>query len=193
MRTIRTAILAGIAGLAVAGTALAASNDAHILRVALPDGSVARIAYRGDVPPQLRVVPARSVAPFAWPDAFAPIAFAPLDRMMAEMDMQAAAMMRQVAAMQTAPVTATGGPGVAALASMPAGTMHYSMVSFSNGSATCTRSVEVTSAGAGAKPKLISSSTGDCGSSTASTPAVAPTATGLNRPPHEAPAVRTTI
>jgi hypothetical protein len=166
MRGFRTAVLAGIAGLAVAGTAFAAASDTHILKVAMPDGSVARIAYRGDIPPRVVVAPAQVMMPVSWfaapgPSPFAP--FASFDRVMAEMDRQAATMMRQVAAMQAAPAMADGGTGVATLASVPAETVRYSMVSTSSGSGMCSRSVRITAMGAGEKPKVVSTSSGDCG------------------------------
>lgn len=61
MRKIRTAVLAGVAAIAAAGAAMAASQDTHVMKVALPDGSVARIEYKGDVAPKVVVAPARSL------------------------------------------------------------------------------------------------------------------------------------
>jgi hypothetical protein len=49
-----------------------------------------------------------------------------------------------------------------AFGKMPAGTMHYSFVSTSSGNGTCSRSVEMTSFGAGQQPKVIQTSSGDC-------------------------------
>ena len=199
MRSLRTAALAGIAALAVAGTALAAANDTHILKVAMPDGSVARIAYRGDVPPQVAVAPARVITPIAWFDASDAAPFATFDRIMAEMDRQTATMMQQVAAMQAGPTMGESGPSFEVLQSMPAGMVHYSMVSTSGGSGTCSRSMQVTSMGAGEKPKVVSSSSGDCGPSAtvpaaagASRPTPALTIVDLKQPAHKPPTTKTT-
>ena len=49
MRNIRTAVFASIAALAVLGAAVAASNDNHVMKLDLPDGSIARIDYQGSV------------------------------------------------------------------------------------------------------------------------------------------------
>jgi hypothetical protein len=58
MRTLATIILGG-AGLLAAGAAVAAGADkAHVMNVALPDGSVARIHDVGDVAPKVMVAPA---------------------------------------------------------------------------------------------------------------------------------------
>ena len=197
MRSLRTAALAGIAALAVAGTALAAANDTHILKVAMPDGSVARIAYRGDVPPQVAVAPAWVIMPIGDVSDAAP--FATFDRIMAEMDRRRATMMQQVAAMQAGPTMGQGGPNFEALQSMPVGTVHYSMVSTSGGSGTCGHSLQVTSMGAGEKPKVVSSSSGDCGPSAtvpaaagASRPTPALTIVDLKQPAHKPPTTKTT-
>ncbi len=104
MRTLRTALLAGVAASAIGfpGAALAQSPQTHVMTVRLPGGGVEQIRYTGDVPPQ--VVVAESPAPI---EAFAPMPslfgpqspFAALDRISAEMDRQAAAMFRQADAL----------------------------------------------------------------------------------------------
>jgi hypothetical protein len=74
MRTLATIILGG-AGLLAADAAVAAGADkAHVMNVALPDGSVARIHDVGDVAPKVMVARAVPVALF--------------DRMAADMDRQ---------------------------------------------------------------------------------------------------------
>ena len=60
MRKIRTAVFAGIAALTAAGTAVAATADTRVVNVGLPDGSVARIEYHGDVAPKVALAPRRS-------------------------------------------------------------------------------------------------------------------------------------
>ena len=59
---------------------------------------------------------------------------------------------------------------------MPAGTSSYTMVTTSNGSKSCTRSVEVTSQGAGKPPKVVSNSSGDCPAQKGAPAAAVPTA-----------------
>jgi hypothetical protein len=161
MRNIRTAVLAGVAALAAAGTAVAASNDMHVMTVGLPDGAVARIHYRGDVAPVVRIEPTAIPIRFADPLDAAP--FAMFDRDFADLDRQAAVMMRQAQALREAQA---GGPGLdlATFGSLPAGTISYRFVSTSDGNRVCTQSWRLTSQGAGQQPKLVSASSGDCGS-----------------------------
>jgi hypothetical protein len=47
-------LVAGAAA-AIAGTALAATRNSHVMNVALPDGSVARVEYVGNVAPKVTV------------------------------------------------------------------------------------------------------------------------------------------
>jgi len=51
----------------------------------------------------------------------------------------------------------------AAFADMPAGTFHYTMVSTSSGGKGCTQSVQISSMGEGKQPRVINTSSGDCG------------------------------
>ena len=158
MRWIRNLLLAGGVTL-VAGAALAAAANAPVKTkdVVLPNGMVSHIRYTGDVAPKLVVTPVAAIAPIALADPFAA-----LDRMAAEMDARTDAMMRQVAAMAAgAPVRATA-PNLVAAGDLPAGSIvRYSFVSTSNGAASCSQSVQVTSAG-GAQPQVISRQSGDC-------------------------------
>jgi hypothetical protein len=157
MRIAHAAILAGLTTAALSGAAVAASRDTHLLTVPLPDGSVARIEYVGKVAPTVKIEPA---APFA-ADFAVPLmpSFAHIDRMIAEMQRQADAMVRQADRMASqGKATAT----YANYGSMPAGSSSYTMVTTSDGSKSCTRTVEVTSQGAGKAPKVVSNSSGDC-------------------------------
>src|SRR5690349_5824636 len=56
-------VLAGLGAAAIAGAAVAANRDSHIMNVPLPDGSTARVEYVGDVAPKVTVVP-DAVVPF---------------------------------------------------------------------------------------------------------------------------------
>jgi hypothetical protein len=172
MRNIRTAVLAGVAALAAAGTAVAANNDMHVMTVGLPDGAVARIHYRGDVAPVVRIEP--SAIPVRFADPFDAAPFAMFDRIFADLDRQAASMMREAQALQRAPA---GDPGLdlAAFGNMPAGTISYRFVSTSDGNRVCTQSWRLTSQGPDQQPRLVSASSGDCGRpATGGTNAVTP-------------------
>jgi hypothetical protein len=194
MRKLRTAVLAGIATLGVAGTAMAASNDTHVMAVGLPDGSVARIEYQGAVAPKVRIdpsAPALRIVPVRLADPFDAAPFAMIDQIMADMDRQAAAM---AAALQPVPADKAGRPDLAAFGNLPAGTISYRFVSASDGNRVCSRSWQVTSQGPQQAPKLISASSGDCagdGNSPAGTAGAAAAKTvaagnGAAAKPHDA-------
>lgn len=162
------AAFAGVAALGLAGAALAAGQTMHVMTVALPGGSVAHIQYAGDVAPKVSVAPARGdAAPAAFLDPFGAFAafdaapFADFDRIMADMGRRHDALMRQAAALAQ-PAGPDGAVNLAAARDLPPGTISYSYVSTSNGTATCGRSVQVVSAGADRKPKTISQTFGDC-------------------------------
>jgi hypothetical protein len=165
MRKLRTAVLAGIATLGVAGTAMAASNNTHVMAVGLPDGSVAQIEYQGAVAPKVRIdpsAPTMSIVPVRLADPFDAASFAMIDRILADMDRQAAAM--TAAALQPVPTDKAGRPDLAAFGNLPAGTVSYRFVSTNDGNRVCSRSWQVTSQGPQQPPKLISASSGDCAS-----------------------------
>ena len=83
MRKLHTVALAAVAT-ALAGTAIAASPQTHVLTVPLPDGAVARVQYAGDVPPRVTVDPA-PLAPGFWMSGMMP-SFASFDRRIQQMD-----------------------------------------------------------------------------------------------------------
>jgi hypothetical protein len=150
MRKALGLVLAGLGAAAIAGAAVAATRDTHILNVAAPDGSTVRVEYVGDVAPKITVVPG-SVAPFGL-----------FDRSSFDIQRQIDAMMRQVDAMTKAPLAEAPGLNVAAYGSAPAGSQSVTVVSTSNGSKTCTRTTEVTAQGAGKPPKVVTNVSGDC-------------------------------
>ena len=165
MRTLSAIAVAGIAA-ALAGTAIAANPKTHVMNVPLPDGSVARVEYAGDVAPKVTIAP----APFesAWLPGAMP-SFAGFDRMIEQMDRQTQEMMHHVQQMQVH----SGQPGlnVAGYGNLPAGADSVSVVSFSNGRGTCTRTTQVVSEGVGKPPKVTSNVSGDCGSAPGAAPA----------------------
>ena len=157
MRISHAAILAGLTTVALSGAAVAASRDTHLLTVPLPDGAIAKIEYHGSIAPKMTVVPG---SPFsaAFVGPLGP-QFAALDRMAAEMQRRADALRQRMDVLAKQPgATAT----LANYGSMPAGSSSYSMVTTSNGDTSCTRTVQVTSQGAGKPPKVVSNSSGDC-------------------------------
>ena len=172
MHKIALFALAGAAAAALAGTAIAAGKDAHVMDVALPDGAVAHIQYYGDVAPKVTIAPR---AQAGMPGLWAPMAFPNfegLDQAIARMNQETEAMMRQA---QTMPAHA-GAPGVdvASYGNMPASANSVSVVSYSNGGRTCTRTTQSVSEGPGKPPKVTTSVSGDCAA--APTPGPAPEA-----------------
>jgi|GEM_PF-355839 len=171
MRFIRTAIIAGAASAALAGAALAARDDAKVMLIALPDGSVQHVQYQADAPPQLVLV--HAPAPVDFLDAaFGPHSlFAEMDHMSAMMAARADAMMRQAAAMQArtpaAQAPATGNGIVMTNAQgTPVGVMQYSYVSSTTSADGCTRTISYSSDGAASaqQPRVIRTSSGSCAS-----------------------------
>lgn len=151
MPKLRTAVLAGVASLAFAGAAVAATAGLHTMTVDLPDGSVAHVTYAGDVPPRIAIEPVdvRAVAydPFLAMDR----EFVRVSALLAQ---QRQDMVRQAAAMQQQAV----------VGSVPAGSSYsYTMVSTSSGKGACTQTVEWRSTGAGQAPQVTRASSGDCG------------------------------
>jgi hypothetical protein len=175
------AVLSGVAALAVAGAALAAGRDMHVMKVGLPDGSIANIEYTGDVAPKVMVAPASSVLPVSMFDAFDTAPFATFDRIAASMDQDMETMIHEIGAFQPTLSSRGGKIDLAALSKFPLGTVHYQFVTTSDGSSTCSRSVEVTSYGPDRRPKVVSNSSGNC---TSKNPA--PTTTRLDGPPKPA-------
>jgi hypothetical protein len=171
MRFVKTAVIAGIASVALAGAAFAAHEKSKMMLVALPDGSVEHIRYTGDVAPRVVVVPAAAAPADMFDAAFGPdSAFADMDRMAAAMEAHAQAMMRQAAMMQAQMPAANQGQGVVMTNAQgqPVGVMHYSYVSSSTDANGCTQTVQYSSDGANApnganQPKVIRTSAGSCG------------------------------
>ena len=175
MRSFAKVALAGAAAAAIAGTAYAATKDAHEMVVALPDGAVAHIQYYGDVAPKVTIAP-RQRAESAMPGMWAPMAFPNfdgLDQEIARMNQETEAMIRQAQTM----TAHSGAPGVdvASYGNMPAGANSVSVVSYSNGGRTCTRTTESVSEGPGKPPKVTTKVSGDCGSAAPAPEAAQPT------------------
>lgn len=177
MRKSRLALVAGLAGLAAAGTAVAATVETHTMKVDLPDGGVAHISYVGDTAPRVSVTPMNMHdAAFAEDELFAP--FAEMERISAMMEQQHQAMMQRLAAMQqmaqrsASGIDAQGVPqGLVMTGNLPAGSsVHYSFTSFSSGNGGCTQSVQWSSDGSDKQPRIIRTSSGACDGATQAEP-----------------------
>jgi len=142
------------------GAAVAASLNTHLMTVPLPDGSVARIEYVGDVPPRVTIAPGAEprMGAFVGP---ATTPFGMFDHWAVDLRRQFEAMSRQMNDLD--PRSAGGiGPGLAAYGSMPAGSSSVTVISTSNGKDSCTRTTQVTSVGPGKPPKVVSNVSGKC-------------------------------
>jgi hypothetical protein len=159
---------AGIAGSAVAQTKSRQSADSHVLTVRLPDGSLERIRYTGNQPPEInfegRPTPVHAFVPlFDGFDSSSP--FADLDRISAMMDQEAAAMLQEAGNIER---WAPGKPDdmmKVDFGKLPPGTQGYSVVSTMSGNQVCTRSVRYFSSGNGKPPRVETSSSGNCDAS----------------------------
>lgn len=167
MRTLSKLGLTAACAAALAGTATAAAGNMHVMNVALPDGSVARVEYVGDVAPKVTVAPVPRLG-FAVPVGMPLTGF---DDMFAQMDREMAAAIRQIDQLSRQPIAAGAhGANVAAYGSVPAGTSSYSVVTVSENGRQCSRSTQVIGQGTGKAPKVVSSVSGDCGPAPSAAP-----------------------
>jgi hypothetical protein len=110
--------------------------------------------------------------------------FATLDRISAEMDREAASLMRRAEMLANAPALAPNQPIEMAQGNLPPGTESYSRVSTWSGNGVCTHSIEITSPANGGKPRVVSHSSGNCGSAPGSTGVIrTPTMPAPTHPP----------
>ena len=162
----RRALLTAAACCALAGIsapAMAKSPAVHTMAVQLPNGEVAQIRYTGDVPPAIMIAPGPMAAEafMPGPAMFGPNSpFAMMDRISAQMDQQAASLLRQVESLAATPIPAPG--------RLPAGTSGYSFVSTMTGNGACMESTQITYSGNNA-PKMVSYRSGDCGAGAGAT------------------------
>ncbi|WP_454856225.1 hypothetical protein [Rhizobium binxianense] len=170
MQTLRNVILisagmiaaAGFAGGAAAQSRVNQSQSTHVMSVRLPDGSLERIRYAGDRPPEVRFE-RQLAAPLAFMpvfDGFGPDSpFADLERISAAMDRQAAAMLDEAG-----DVTLSNPDGLIGIdfRNLPPGTQGYTVISTMSGNQACTRSLRYFNSGSG-KPQVETSASGNCG------------------------------
>lgn len=165
VRSLHTAFAVGIATALVglSGPASAQGSNTHVMTVRLPGGGTAQISYTGNAAPRVSVsdAPAPLAAFIPMRSFFGPGSpFAALERISAEMDREAAAMLRQADLL--AAEARSGQLGEAALHGLPRGGESYSFVSTLSGSGVCSQSVEITSQGNGAPPRVVRHSSGNC-------------------------------
>ena len=152
-------VVAGAAALALGGgAALALAQPLDTMTVRLPDGGLAQIQYAGNVPPWVAFAPEPPAAGTYGPAS----TFAMLDRISAEMDREMDALMRDVA---FAPPPRVG-PGAMLdfdMPNLPSGAAQYSFVSTTAGDGKyCMRSMEITRTAPGARPRVVTHTSGDC-------------------------------
>ena len=177
MRKIWKLGLATVCAAGLAGTAAAAARTTHVMNVPLPDGSVARVVYAGDIAPRVTIAPVEPIAvpQFAVPAGIQIPAFA---GMFEQMDREMAATMRQIDQLARQPLASgAAGANLASYGNVPAGTSSYSVVTVSENGRQCSRSTQVIGQGAGKAPKVMSKVSGDCGQARQDAPA-APTPRG---------------
>ncbi len=173
MRKIRNAAFGGVAALCVAGVAVAANYHSRVMNVALPDGSVARIEYQGDVAPNVKIEAPVRFVPVGVANVFEASPFDAFDRIAADLNRQTEAMIEQANILQREAFAPDGKLNLTAFGNLPAGTIDYSSIMTSDGKSTCTRNWQVTSQGANAQPKVVSTSSGDCAALSKAVPATA--------------------
>lgn len=167
MRKLPAIAFAAAGAAALAGPAVAAAQapaaKIHVMSVPLSDGSSVRVEYVGDVAPKVTVTPG-AMADAAGPWGMALPSFAGFGRMMQDMQRQSQEMIRRAQEMARQPVGPGGAaPYVASYGNLPPGETSTTVVSISNGGATCTRSTDVVSQGPGKPPKVTSNVSGQCG------------------------------
>jgi len=160
VRKLSAFAFAGVAAAALAGTAMAAAPKTKVMTVPLPDGSVARVEYVGEVAPKVMVEPRPIADGTAWGAPFG--AFAGFDRMIQEMNRRTQEMVRQAQEMARQPAGPGATPFIASFGNLPAGQASTTIVSVSNGGGTCTRTTQVVSQGPGKPPRVTTNVSGQC-------------------------------
>jgi hypothetical protein len=170
MRKYHVALLAGavvvglgaVMGLAAFAPSLAGSKTGkHELTLQLPRGGTEIITYSGDAAPRVSFHSQRLAT--LWP---APISYIWSAPSFVALDPVIADMSRQLNMLASTPLLI---PPVidqplsaATLSNLPPGTS-YSMVSETTGNGVCTHFTQITKAAGDTKPKIVSQSSGDCG------------------------------
>jgi hypothetical protein len=120
-----------------------------------------------------------SAFPVLWSYAGAYSPFVALDRISAQLDRETAALLQQANALQPQTWPSTDSLMRVEAGKLPAGVQDYSFVSTVSGAGVCGKSVQITSNGAGRKPRVVTRTWGRCGSS----PSASATTTTDRQPP----------
>lgn len=162
MKTLPAIALIGCGLILATGTAAGAARKSHVMDVPLPDGSVARVEYVGNVAPRVTIEPAAPAAESD--DDWAPlVSLAGFEGMFARMNWEAETMTRAAQQAARQPINGSA-PYAASLEDSPAGTSSTTIVSFSSGGQSCTRTTEAISEGRGKPMKVTSKLSGTCAS-----------------------------
>ena len=138
MKARKTPLLVGaaaVAAIGLAGAAVAEIQHRHVMQVRLPDGTLEEIRYTGDTPPVVRLQPGWAPVAYAWPQDVLPAEapFAMLERLSAQMDREAAALLQQVRSEPGPLMDGPGGLTEVDIGKLPPGVSGSSVVSTVNG------------------------------------------------------------
>jgi len=187
MKALKTPLLIGaaaVAAIGLAGAAMAQIKHSHVMQVRLPDGTLEQIRYVGDTPPVVQLQTDWTPIVVAWPQAAfeADAPFAMLERLTAQMDREAAALLQQA---RSLPGPLTGGPAGLTqvdIGKLPPGVSGYSVVSTMSGGKVCTRTMEYGRLDGAGQPKAVTRVSGDCDGAAKAAPPEQPVRAGAERP-----------
>jgi len=167
MKASKTPFLIGaaaIAAICLAGAAVAEIKHSHVMQVRLPDGTLEEIRYAGDTPPVVRLQPDWSPAAYVWPaDVFgADSSFAALERISAQMDREAAALLQRAHSLPGPLFDGRAGLTEVDLGKLPRGISGYSVVSTMSGGRVCTRTVQYGPSESSGRMTAVRRVSGDC-------------------------------
>jgi len=179
MPKLRTLALTCGASLLFAGAAVAA-EALRTMEVDLPDGSVAHVTYTGDVAPRVAIAPMEASPVLAYDP------FLAMEREFAAMRQRHAQMLQRVAELQRDAATSAQSGRITVSGDLPAASSYsYTVVSSSNGRNTCTQTVQWSSDGSSAAPKVTRASSGDCDAIQMNERPVPASAPSERAPPHD--------
>lgn len=180
MRALRNLLLAGAAGIAIAGfsgmahagTPARQFLKTHVLTLQLPSGVTEQIIYTGSVAPAVRLGPLPAASMPAFPEFPAFLGsgspFALMQRMAAKMDAELAQMLDETTVFANQPVAASAfglqpGQMTRLLDGMfGPGAQGFSVVATTNGRGLCSEGYRITINGNG-ETRVVPFHAGDCG------------------------------
>lgn len=176
-----------VAAVGLAAAAAAEIKHNHVLTIRLPNGSQEQILYVGDTPPEVRLQPGLTpFTPIPAADPFGPDSpFAALQRLDAQMDREAAALLQQARSLSDPLFDRAGGSMQVDWSKLPAGASGYSVVSTMSGGKVCTQTTQYGPAGSSGQMNAVTRVSGDCnasGGSSSSAPSAASMRKGVDFP-----------